>query len=142
MFGTKKSSQRLLSNGCPQGCVSSPLLYIIYTNDCHSVTLHWFYVKYADDTAILGLVNHKKHNEHSYFHEINIFQNWCEKNCLELNPSKTKEQIFGPINDENILKVSLHNHGVEIVNNFKHLGLFVNCTLDFDYHVEKFVSKM
>jgi len=43
------------------------------------------YFKYADDTAILALLN--KDNERSIAH----FSMWCEDNFLHLNISKTKE---------------------------------------------------
>ncbi len=42
------------STGSPQGCVLFPLFYILYTNDCHSVTEIRHYVKFADDTVIVS----------------------------------------------------------------------------------------
>ena len=38
------------------GCVLSPLLYILYTDDCRSNHLNGFLVKFADDSALLSLL--------------------------------------------------------------------------------------
>ena len=49
-------SPRLVTNTrAPQGCVLSPLLYTIYTNDCVAMSPNKTMIKYADDTCIVGL---------------------------------------------------------------------------------------
>ena len=44
-----------ISNGAPQGCVSSPVLFTLYTNECTNRTENQYIAKF-DDTTILGLV--------------------------------------------------------------------------------------
>lgn len=43
--------------GSPQGCVLSPLLFILYTNDCKSTHANRHLVKFADDTVLLSLLS-------------------------------------------------------------------------------------
>ena len=136
------SSKRMLSNGCPQGCVSSPLLYIIYTNDCQAKQPNCIIVKYADDTAILGLMNVFDDTLDKYFNEIEKFMEWCQNNKLELNVSKTKEQIFDFARQNRITHCNstINDQKVDIVSTFKYLGIKIDNCLTYKSHVE-YVSK-
>ena len=51
-------SQTVVTNtGAPQGCVSSPILYILYTSDCTSSSTNNYIIKFSDDSAILSLLH-------------------------------------------------------------------------------------
>ncbi len=57
LFVNMSSSVRAVTcTGSPQGCVLSPLLYIMYTNDCRSNQENSYLVKFADDSALLSLL--------------------------------------------------------------------------------------
>lgn len=51
------SESKVVNTGVPQGCVSSPILTALYTNDCTSSYPSTFIVKFSDGTAILGLTD-------------------------------------------------------------------------------------
>ena len=66
------SSSRSVSTGSPQGTVPSPILFILYTNDCTG----------TDTTPII-----------KYSAEVERFSNWCRDNSLDLNVKKTKKML-------------------------------------------------
>ena len=49
------------------------------------------YFKYADDTALVGLLFDE---ETDYRSDIDHFVSWCVTKCLELNVVKTKELVI------------------------------------------------
>ena len=77
--------------------------------------------KYADDTAIWGMINNN--DESTYRSNIDRFIKWCDDNFLQINPSKTKEIIIdfraAPPKHE---PVTIRQENIEIVPKFKYLG--------------------
>ena len=81
-----------ISTGAPQGCVSSPVLFTLYTNECTCSTANNYMIKFSDDTAILGLMSDTSDTA-VYKHEIQNFVQWCDKHFLILNVKKTEEMV-------------------------------------------------
>ncbi|KAK3510338.1 hypothetical protein QTP70_002816 [Hemibagrus guttatus] len=130
-IGSVTSDTIITNTGAPQGCVLSPFLYTLYTNDCISLSPFTTYYKYSDDTAILALLN--DHTTIAAYHDtISHFTHWCTDNFLHLNVEKTKELVF---NAPSLSQISIHGNMIEQVEKFKYLGLTLDNKLTFDHHI-------
>ncbi|KAK3524760.1 hypothetical protein QTP86_002555 [Hemibagrus guttatus] len=127
-IGSVTSDTIITNTGAPQGCVLSPFLYTLYTNDCISPSPFTTYYKYSDDTAILALLN--DHTTIAAYHDtISHFTHWCTDNFLHLNVEKTNELVF---NAPSLSQISIHGNMIEQVEKFKYLGLTLDNKLTFD----------
>ncbi|KAF7644299.1 hypothetical protein LDENG_00224440, partial [Lucifuga dentata] len=79
-------------SGSPQGCLLGTLLFSLYTYDCKANHSSNHIIKFADDTAVIGLIN--DNDERVYREEVNNLVTWSLENNLVLNVNKTKELII------------------------------------------------
>ena len=128
------------SIGSPQGCCLSPLLYILYTNDCRSNYPKRHIIKCADDSVIVSLL---EADEQLHGPVVNDFVSWCDESFLQLNVSKTKDMIisFRKSSPCPVL-TSIKGADIELVDSYKYLGVVVDNKLCFDSHVASTTKKV
>ena len=122
-MGNHTSSSLTLSTGAPQGCILSPLLYSLYTQDC--VATHSFNIvlKFPDDTTILGLISNN--DETAYRDEVRGLVAWCQDNNLSL-VCKTKEMMVDLRKLQRGVTTPYTSRELQWrVSNFKFLGVYI-----------------
>lgn len=128
------SESRCSSTGSPQGCVLSPLLFILYTNMCRSVYENRHILKFADDTVIVSLLHDA---ETSHGPVLQDFSSWCDQSFLVINASKTKDMVIdfrtqAPNQNPTVIK----GQPVEYVGSYKYLGTVIDSKLSFKQNCE------
>ena len=131
------------SCGVRQGENLSPILFSMYLNDlegylknnCSGFTfkidsdetvyfLQLLVLLYADDAVIFSKDNTSLQQSLDHFNE------YCKLWNLNVNYSKTKIMIFGARNT-NAFSFTINNQNIEIVKEFKYLGVYFSSTGSF-----------
>lgn len=136
----------LVRFGVPQGSLTGPLFFNIYTNDVFEINLNGHMIMYADDQVIIN----KAKSIGELFQKMNSdlanINSWTLKNHLQVNPDKTSYIVFEMKNkslDEcSYHDLKLNNSTIQRTFNSKYLGLVIDSKLTFNNHVNLIKNKL
>ncbi len=83
------SNSRSTNTGALQGCVLSPLVFSLYTNDCTYKDPSVKLLKFSDNTTLISLI--QDGDESAYRQEVKELAAWCSLN----QRSPTTEKVLG-----------------------------------------------
>ena len=122
------------------GCVLSPLLFSLYTNDCTSGDPSVQLLKFADDTTIIGLI--RDGDESAYRREVEHLALWCSRYNLELNSLKTVEMIVDfRRSPPSLPPLTILNSTVSAVESFRFLGSTISQNLKWEPNINTVLKK-
>lgn len=137
-LGQNKSSWRRINAGVPQGTRLGPLFFLVMINDLETNLPIY---KYVDDCTIYEIVSRSSPNS-SLQSNIDTINDWTERNNMRLNVSKTKELRVSFLKDSLLFDtLSSSSSDIEIVEDFKLLGVTISSNLSWNTHVNNICVK-
>jgi hypothetical protein len=130
------SKQRELQNGCPQGSVLSPSLFLIALNDigqhisyplCHAI--------YADDLIIYTTGKHIDLLEREVQNGIDRLESWSYQTGYRFSSDKTKCILFSKRRVNQTSKLTLYSQPLAAVPSIRFLGIIFDSQLNWKAHI-------
>jgi hypothetical protein len=126
-------------SGVPQGTVLGPLLFSLYINDSINELKNSEMLLFADDCKIYRSIKNSV-DQSLLQDDLLYFANWCKIWQLNLALEKC---CFHSVGFRNDLESSylLDGHYLEYEQYVRDLGIFIDDTLKFNYHIQQIVRK-
>ena len=143
-FSGVLSGKRYFKQGLPQGSVLSPILFLFYINQLAKIlpreTLNSLF---ADDVSALATEKTKERAEGTAQTTVDVVSDWAQEWKVSLNAGKSETSFFSTSNREAhwMPLIFVWNDRVKQIKNPCLLGVYLDRTLHFGYHVDKLIEK-
>lgn len=144
----KYSAEGTIQYGVPQGSILGPVLFCIFINDLPlhiqqtAVECHML----ADDTTVHTSGKDMSEVEGALQVTLDSISEWCLRNRMRINPSKTKSMIITTRQKHQLthekLNLVLDDKVIEQVSEHRLLGVVVDEKLRWDAQIEDVCKKL
>lgn len=140
----EESSMRNVQMGVPQGSVLGPTLFLVFINDIQHLNLKGKPFFYADDASILYVGQNDDINAETMNDDLELLNEYCNKNKLTMNKSKTKCIHFhgSHVHLSKRVPILLDGELLETVGSIRYLGIILDEHLNFKNHCDEICKKM
>jgi hypothetical protein len=124
------------NGGMPQGTWLGLYVFLILINDLEAVVS---LLKYVDDVTASEIIG--RQDASAMQSVVDNLSDWSTRNHMNINITKTKEMLLGPITNNAPSLLSITGQQIERVTSFKLLGVTVTNTLSWEDNTSKICSK-
>ncbi len=129
------------STGVPQGSILGPILFSLYVNDLPTVCPDVNLQLYADDAVLYVHAKSKQEAATKLSAALAPVSHWLNESCLHLNTKKTVCMFFSRQSAEgDQLSVVVNGESLDVVEEFKYLGVVFDTNLSFKEHAKKITN--
>lgn len=141
---TYTSSTKIMTCGCPQGSIISPLLFLIYINNINKIGLAGHLTLYADDTCLFYFDKSIHKIIADAQNDLNIINEWLKYNLLTINTAKTSFMIITAKNKRipDFPPLKINNDVIKQSHHEKYLGLWLDDKLTWQIHINYVKTKL
>ena len=140
IFQGKYSQWVPVTSGVPQGSVLGPILFLLFVNDINDIISSPIF-QFADDHSMVRSIR-TYDDQVSLQEDLDRIYQWSVANELPLNASKCAVVHFSRSKELMDFSYKLGDRILDVVDNFKLLGVVFNSSLSFATHVDEICRKV
>lgn len=122
---------RTVRKSLPQGAISSPVLYGLYTSNLNGLDKNIKSVQFADDIAIYVTGRNRRENKRKLEMSLGTVVSRIEELDLELQPRKTVVELSKTGFFDRELRINIKGTLVQDSRSVKFLGIWLDNKMNF-----------